>query len=286
MKLAGVQCDVALGQPDKNLERIEEFINQTATEGADLTVFPECALTGYCFESEAEALPHAQTIPGPFTDRLATMCERHQTHVVCGLLEIHQGKLFNTAVLVGPQNQVHPYRKIHLPFLGVDRFTTPGDRPFAVHSAGKANVGMNICYDGSFPESARCLTLLGADVVAMPTNWPQGAQCAAQNIASCRAMENGVYFIVVNRIGTEGDFSFIGQSQICDPGGKTIYRASENREEVFFADIDPNRARQKHVVRVPQKHEIHRLADRRPALYQPLTQTHTLTPPGRPHPHN
>ena len=282
MKIAGVQFDVALGRPVENLNRIQAYIKQTASAGAKITVFPECALTGYCFESLADAMPHAQTIPGPSTDRLATICDQHQTHVVCGMLEIDGGQLFNAAVMVGPNGQINSYRKIHLPFLGVDRFATHGDRPFAVHSAGEVRVGMNICYDGSFPESARCLTLLGADLIVLPTNWPPGAECVAQSTVSCRALENGVYFMAVNRIGNEGQFSFIGQSQICDPSGNTLYRASSDQEEIFFAEIDPALARRKHIVRVPGEHEIDRLADRRPEAYGPIVQPHHLSSPGRP----
>jgi predicted amidohydrolase len=75
--------------------------------------------------------------------------------------------LFNVAVLLGPKGVQATYRKIHLPYLGVDRFTTPGDQPFAVQDLGGLRVGMNICYDGGFPEAARCLMLLGADLVVL-----------------------------------------------------------------------------------------------------------------------
>ena len=75
------------------------------------------------------------------------------------MLERDGARLFNACALVGPTGLVANYRKIHLPFLGVDRFTTPGDRPFAVHDLGGLRVGMTICYDGSFPESARVLML-------------------------------------------------------------------------------------------------------------------------------
>lgn len=58
-------------------------------------------------------------------------------------------------VLVGPEGVIGSYRKIHLPYLGVDRFATPGDRPFQVWQVGPMKIGMHICYDGSFPESAQ-----------------------------------------------------------------------------------------------------------------------------------
>jgi predicted amidohydrolase len=142
-------------------------------------------------------------------------------------------------------------------------------------------VGLNICYDGSFPEAARCLMLAGADLIALPTNWPPGAQCVAECTIRCRALENGVYYLAVNRVGHERGFEFIGQSQIADPSGKLLHYASRDQEEVFYADVDPARARQKHVVRVPGEHEIDRLADRRPEMYAPLVAPHQLRSPGR-----
>ncbi len=281
MKIAGVQIDIQLAQPEANLARIVEHLNQAADQGARLIVFPECALTGYCFESLEAARPFGQTIPGPATDQLAELCKSRDLHVVFGMLESDGEHLFNAAVLVTSDGRVATYRKVHLPFLGIDRFTTYGDRPFDVHEIDDVRIGMNICYDVSFPEAARCLTLLGADLIVLPTNWPPGAECVAQNSINCRAIENGVYYLAVNRVGTEGGFPFIGQSQLCSPDGRTIHYASKDAEEVFYAEIDPAESRRKHCVRVPGKHEIDRLADRRPAMYGPINEPHDLRSPGR-----
>src|SRR5688572_30358514 len=110
MKIAGVQMDVALGDVNQNLERMLGFADTTAAAGAKLTVFPECALTGYCLDSVPEAFPFAQSIPGPATERMAKACAKHGTHVVFGLLERDEGLIFNAAVLVGPQGAVGSYR--------------------------------------------------------------------------------------------------------------------------------------------------------------------------------
>src|ERR1019366_4698790 len=98
--------------------------------------------------------------------------------------------LFNACALVGPDGVIGVYRKVHLPFLGVDRWVDPGDRPFVVHEAGALRVGMHICYDGSFPETGRVLSLLGADLLVLPTNWPTHAETAAEHMIATRAMEN------------------------------------------------------------------------------------------------
>src|SRR5215469_7251945 len=229
MKVAGVQMDVVFADRQANLARIVDRLRETARAGAQLTVFPECALPGYCFESIAEARPHAEPVPGPSTLRLAEICRELATYAVVGLLEVDGERLFNAAVLVGPEGVVAGYRKVHLPYLGVDRFTTPGDRPFAVHAAGEgaagARVGMSICYDAAFPEAARVLALEGADVIVLPTNWPPGAECTAEFVINTRAMENNVYYVAVNRVGNERGFRFIGHSKICDPRGRILAEA-------------------------------------------------------------
>lgn len=281
MKIAGVQMDVSLGDVKGNLERIVAKLRETAAAGAKLTVFPECAVTGYCFESLDEAREFAQPIPGPATETISRACAELGVFAAFGMLERDGDRIFNVAVLTGPEGVAGVYRKVHLPFLGVDMFTTHGDRPFAVHQAGDVKVGLNICYDSAFPESSRCLAVQGAELIALPTNWPPGAECVSEHCINARAMENAVYYIAVNRVGTERGFRFIGGSSICDPSGRTLARTRGTDEEIIYAEIDPQLARRKHVIRVPGKHEIDRMADRRPEMYGTLTEAHSLKRPGR-----
>ncbi|HLQ45554.1 MAG TPA: carbon-nitrogen hydrolase family protein, partial [Planctomycetaceae bacterium] len=136
MRVAGVQMDVTLGQPEANLQAMLARLKETAAAGATLTVFPECALTGYCFDSVADALPFAQPLPGSATERLANACRDLGVFAVFGLLEKDGDRLFNAAALVGPSGLIGTYRKVHLPYLGIDMKTTYGDRPFAVFEVG------------------------------------------------------------------------------------------------------------------------------------------------------
>jgi predicted amidohydrolase len=281
MKIAGVQMDITLGQIDSNVEKMITFLKETTAAGAQLTIFPECAATGYCFESLEEAREYAQPIPGPVTEQMSRACADLNCFAIFGMLEANGIGIFNAAVLTGPDGVVGSYRKIHLPFLGADMFATFGDRPFEVHAAGDLNVGMNICYDSAFPEASRVLAIQGADLIALPTNWPPGAECISENAINTRAMENSVYYAAVNRVGTERGFTFIGRSRICAPNGTTLATGSGSEEEILYAEIDPEKARNKRVVRVPGKHAIDRMADRRPEMYAPLTEPHKLERPGR-----
>jgi predicted amidohydrolase len=270
-KIAGVQMDCRLADKRHNLEKIRDGLRQARDNGARLVLFPECALPGYCYESKEEAWPHAETLPGPASEALAADCRNLGVWCVYGLLERSGNALFNAAALIGPRGLIASYRKIHLPFLGVDRFVTPGDRPFAVHDLGGLRVGMNICYDCSFPESARVLTLLGADLVVLPTNWPPGATSTVNYLVQARAMENHIYFAGINRVGEERGFHFIGQSRLVDCNGELLAAAGAE-PEIVYAEIDPAVARNKRLIKVPGKYELDRLADRRPEMYGPLCE--------------
>ena len=272
VRIAGVQMEPRLGETAANLAAILAGLDRAAALGAELIVFPECALTGYGFADKAEAMSVAEPIPGPSTAAVASACEARGVHAVFGLLERDGDRLFNACVLVGPGGVVGSYRKIHLPYLGVDMFADPGDRPFAVLQAARLKIGMHICYDAGFPESCRVLSLLGADLLVLPTNWPTHAECAAEHMMATRAMENVVFTIAVNRVGEERGFRFIGRSSIMSTSGQRLAFAGPAEEEIIVADIDPTVARTKRQVRVPGRHEIDRIADRRPGFYGHLVE--------------
>lgn len=283
MRVAGVQMDIALGRPCRNLDRICERIREAADAGATLVVFPECAVSGYCFDNLEEAMPFAQAIPGPATTRASEMCAESNCYALFGMLEAGPGRLFNSAVLVGPRGVMATYRKVHLPLLGLDRYVSYGDRDFAVHAVDDLKLGINICYDANFPEASRCLALRGADLIALPTNWVvgPGSICTVEHVIHARALDNAVYFMAVNRVGVERGFAFLGRSKIVGPDGQTLTECSAEGEALFYADIDPSKSRRKHVVRIPGRHESHRFADRRPEKYEVLVEPHHLTPPWR-----
>lgn len=266
-KVAGVQMDIQLGAVQANLERTIQLLKTTVENGAQLTVFPECSMTGYCFDSLQEARQYAETVDGSLLTKMTAACQQLDTTAIVGFLERDDERVFNSLALVDGNGVLATYRKVHLPHLGVDRFTTPGGRPFEVITTRLCRLGMNICYDSSFPEAARVLSLQGADLICLPTNWPPTSGLTADVIPDARALENHVYFMSVNRVGTERGFDFIGKSKICDPRGGVLAFANHRDEEILYANIDPAFARQKHLVNIPGEHEVHRFKDRRPDMY-------------------
>ncbi len=269
--------DVSIGDVEANRRKIVERMRTAADGGAELMIFPECALTGYCFDSLEEATPFAEPIDGPSSEAIAEACRETGAHAVVGFIEKDGPDFYNAAMLVGPDGVIGDYRKVHLPFLGVDRFLTPGDKQFRVFDLPFGRIGINICYDASFPEAARALKLLGAELIILPTNWPTGAWRTAEFIINARACENHVNFAAVNRCGVERGWEFIGRSKVVDFNGDTLREASRDGEEMPIIEVDLQEANKNKIVNVAGSYEIDRLADRRPEFYRIVTEEASLS---------
>ncbi len=270
--VAVAQMDPRLGALDLNRGKILSLFTRAVGQGARLVVFPECATSGYGFSDVESAYAAAEPIPGPTTEALTTLANETGAYAVVGLLERVAGeRVYNSAVLVGPEGVVGVYRKAHLPVLGVDRFTLPGGTGFGVWETPLGRVGMAICYDLRFPEALRALALEGAEIVALPTNWPDGSQNAPEFVTRTRALENRIFLLACNRCGEESGFWFFGRSQISDPGGEVLAEAGDG-EELCYAEIEPEAAREKRIVHRAGEFELDTVGDRRPDLYERLVR--------------
>jgi predicted amidohydrolase len=262
--------DVKILAKEHNLDQILRSLEQAARAGAKLVVFPECALNGYCFASREEAAPMAEEVPGPSTEKILGATRALDCTVVVGLLERAGGQIFNAAAVVTPQGIQGTYRKLHLPCLGIDWHAALGDRPFPVFATPHAKIGISICYDCSFPESGRALKLKGAQVLAIPTNWPLDSD-TWQHTPPVRATENHMHVIACDRVGEERGFRFAGHSQIVDFTGEKLAEAGETEETIIYGEINPAAADYNRVIRRPGIWEFDRIASRRPEMYSPLT---------------
>jgi predicted amidohydrolase len=273
MRIALAQSDVAFGDVDFNLAHLRERVAAAAHGGAELVVFPECFLTGYAFSSAADVQRVALEVPGPVTGELVKVARESGVHLVVGLIERAAGgaRNFNTALLVGPDGIALHYRKLHLPVLGCDRFVAPGDLPLAVANTPLGRIGLSICYDGSFPETARALKLRGAQLVVLPTNWPEQATVSRRFQSMVRAFENHVNYVACNRIGSEGGFKFPGGSQGVDFSGHIVAQGGDGAE-ILFAELDLARADDNKIVHVAGEYELDRIAHRRPEHYGALVE--------------
>ncbi len=274
----GVQFDCELAEPGHNADFIAgEIAAAAADTGARLVVFPEAALTGYVFESEAEALAAAIDPYGSELQQIAAACEDSGSWAVVGAVEREEDRVYNTAFLVGPEGVVGRYRKVHTLCLGVDRFARRGEG-FEVWDLPIGRIGLNICYDGTFPESTRALKLLGAQLVVLPTNWPRLDMKRAQT--QMRAYENHLNYFAVNRVGEERGTVFPGGSMAADPLGMILAEGGDGPQRIV-AEFDLAAADENRVVLSPGAYEFDYRADRRPDAYRPIVdQTPIASPTG------
>ncbi len=229
-------------------ENLEHGLALAATIDADLVVIPELWSSGYVFSSHAEVASLAEDArTGPTARALVAAARRERRHYVAGFPEVHRGRFFNSALLVGPSGVRAVYRKLHL-FEREREWFSPGDLPLAVHRVGAAQVGLMICFDWRFPEVARVLALLGADLLVHPSNL---VFANAQEAMRTRSIENRVFTLTANRTGTEtragGTVPFTGRSQVVAPSGEVLARAGKTATVATAVDLDLAESRKKSI---------------------------------------
>lgn len=275
VKVAVVQSDPKLGDISHNLNQTLRRMDEAAAHGARLIVFPECSLTGYCFENEEEARQSALRLDDERISQLTKAAAKTGATVIVGLVEQSERKLFNSMLVIGPEGIIGNYRKAHLPELGVDRFAEAGSEPFRLIETPVGRIGALICYDVRFPEQARILSLRGADMLVHITNLPLSASAQVDYLLPARANENRVFVLTSDRVGEERGFRFLGRSSIFGVDGETLVQANQTDETIVYAELDLNKARNKKVFYPavegkPVDHVNDLLGARRPELYRGL----------------
>ncbi len=242
--VVALQTDPRFGEIDANLAAADAVLGDLAP---DLLVLPELFATGYSFRDRAEALAVAETLAdGPTVRWLARASARSGGIAIGGFVERDGERLYNAAAVCVDGRAVLSYRKIHLFGFEPEVFDA-GPGPFPVVEHRGVRVGVMICFDWRFPEAARTLALAGADVIAHPSNL---VTTLAQAAMCTRALENGVFTVTANRIGTEHrqprpSLTFTGGSEIVAPRAARLATAPIDRTARVVAEFDPALARDK-----------------------------------------
>ena len=252
--VALAQVEPATGDVAANLDMFDDTIGRAASQGADLVIFPELALSGYaCGDAFFEV---AEPVPGPSTEHLVTTARRHGVHVIWGMPERGlPGVMYNAAVLAGPDGHIGTWRKHTLPGHATDtagpgafpdrRFFRLGTRS-PVFDTPIGRIGMMVCYDLFFPEIARLLTLKGADMLVGISGSPSFERPIFEPLVQARAMENTVWVAYCNLAGREGDTTYWGGSRLIAPGNPDtkvpgspiIAQAAYNEPDLVLGEVD------------------------------------------------
>ena len=255
-KGAAIQYDCHFMDKEKNLADLTNLVRQAAEQGAKLIVLPEMCATGYYFDSMEQAAEMAEPIANGQTVRLLeNLAKELDCYLVAGLPESDGERLYNSAVLIGPEGLIGRHRKMHH-YVPDSTWAKTGDEPVKVFNTPIGNIGIQICMDLSYPEGPRLSRLMGAQVLCSPMNWNESS--IPSDIWLTRAKENGMYVIASNRHGNEKGFDFCGGSGIIDPEGRVV-ACHPYGDGIAMAEID--------LEMKPDRSEI---PLRRPKLYREL----------------
>jgi predicted amidohydrolase len=254
-----------------NRERSVRAVAEAVDAGADVVVLPELVTSGYVFESAEEAAAVAITPEDAVFAEWAAEAARGPAVVVGGFCERgDDGLLYNSAAVVDGSGVLGVYRKTHL----WDReklFFAPGDQAPRVFDTPAGRIGVLVCYDLEVPELTRMLALAGAELIAVPTNWPLVERPAGEHppevlIGMAAARVNRVFVACCDRTGTERGQEWTAGTTLIDESGWVI--ATQTAEGPASAEVDLALSKDKRMTDYCDA-----LGDRRPELYGPLTAT-------------
>jgi len=263
VKIGFLQLRPQFGRVKENVRAAKSLLSGV-TEAT--VVFPELFNTGYLFRNMDEVKKLSESAASGYTvTELKKVAVAQKLNLVFGMAEARNRKYYNSSVLITARGKVHTYQKAHL-FDREKLFFQPGTRTFSPIAVDEAKLGMMVCFDWIFPEVTRILSVGGAQIICHPSNlvlpWCQEAM-------KTRCIENRVFAVTANRIGTEkrGNVSltFTGKSQIVNPKGEVLVSAGERSESLKIAEIDPAEALDKSVT---ANNDL--MKDRRVTLYKPL----------------
>ncbi len=245
MKAAYIQMNPELLDVKANIGKAEKLLSKAS---ADIIVLPELFNTGYTFSIREEILAVSENIPhGPTSEFLIETAKAKNAFISAGISELEDDKLYNSALLAGPDGYIGKYRKVHL-FFREKCFYEKGDLGYPVFETGNFKAGMLVCFDWFFPEAMRALALAGAQMILHPTNLVMPYYQAA---SITRALENRVFIIIANRYGTETNQeftnTFTGSSQIVSHKGEILVSSPEDGDHIGVAELDPSLADDKNL---------------------------------------
>lgn len=278
VRVASCQLQTDVEHPAESARRTQAAIVDAIAAGAQIVVVPELSNSGYIFRSLEEARAAAVPADGELLRAWAAEAARNDALVIGGFCELGpDGHLYNSSALVDSDGVQAVYRKVHL-WDEESRWFRPGEAPAPVVETRYGRIGLAICYDIEFPELMRGLALQGADLIALPANWPKDEVAAEvrpilHSLAASTAYLNKVFVAACDRCGAERGVEFQGGSVIAGPDAGFCAGPVEDRgAEILLAECDLAQSRNK---RTSNRNDA--FADRRPELYaRALVETEAL----------
>ena len=237
-RLAIGQSPAELNTPQARLHWLEGALPEIVAQHSDLVLLPELFATGYNIGEQITA--RAEPADGPIAKRIAALAKANGIAIHYGFAEAGQDQIFNSAQCFGPDGQrLGAHRKLAIPpGFEADHFT-PG-QGFELFSFRGLRIATLICYDAEFPETARHVAAMGAELILVPTALGDRWGWVSHSMIPTRAYENGVFLAYANSAGTENGMHYLGQSFVAAPDGEELVRAGSG-PTVIYAELDLTR---------------------------------------------
>lgn len=235
-RVACAQMDIALGDKEVNFETAVQMVKEAASRKVDVLVLPELFTTGYCLEKANEL---GEPPNGHSIELLRDLAGRFRIFLVAGsILEKRGQEIFNTCHLIGKDGKLLGfYDKVQLfPPFDENRYLSAGSES-PIFKTGFGIFGVMICFDLRFPELARKLAVNGAQVIFCPAEFPTERIAVWATLLRARAIENQVFVVGCNRVGSDGKHVFGGRSAIINPEGVTLSQAYDKPQLI---DVEIN----------------------------------------------
>lgn len=265
LKIAAVCMHAIPGDIGANLDRIEALAGEASAGGAQVVCFPELSVTGYILDSPGRIYGPGET--EKIVDRLVRSARDMGVVLMAGLIEaVDEGNPYIAQIIAGPDGLIGAYRKTHLGPTETGSYR-PGEK-IDVFKIDHTTFGIQLCYEGHFPEISTRMALMGADMVFIPHASPRGSP--EEKLESwmrhlpARAFDNGCFVIACNQVGVcGGGLTFPGVAVVFGPDGRLLARYVGKKEHILYADLRDE------ALQNVRKHRMrYFLPERRPLLYE------------------
>ena len=272
LRLAVVCMQSDFGRIEKNIMKMESFVQKAAAQGASMICFPELSATGYTIKEDPQL--HAESVPGPISDRIVKIAEENKLVIMAGMLEKGSAdKPHISQIVAGPYGIIGMYQKTHLSPKEKEIYQ-PG-QIIKTFTYDHINFGIQLCYETHFPELSTIMALQGAEIVfflyASPYRTPQEKRDSWLRDLPARAFDNGIFIVACNQVGENGaGLLFPGVIIVLGPAGKILYQYTGNKEKMIIAGLKGS-----DLARVRTDTMRYFIKYRRPELYRAISQQHS-----------
>jgi N-carbamoylputrescine amidase len=271
LRLAVVCMQSDFGRIEKNIVRMESFVQKAATKGVSMICFPELSVTGYTIKENPQS--YAEPVPGPISDRIVKIAKENGLLIVAGMLEKGSGDKPHISQLVaGPYGIIGTYQKSHLSPKEKEIYQ-PG-QIIKTFTYDHINFGIQLCYETHFPELSTIMALQGAEIIfflyASPHGKPEEKRDSWLRDLLARAFDNGLFIVACNQVGENGaGLLFPGVIMILSPAGKILHQYTGSKEKMIIAELKGS-----DLAKVRKDRMRYFIKYRRPELYGAISQVH------------